>query len=159
MLRLFVDTGMRLAELAGLTVDDVDLDVEQVVFIEGKGRRVRACAIGKRTIMALDRYVRARSRHPAAHLPDLWLGDRTNKAMTSSGIAQIVRRRGDQAGIGGLHPHVFVRCWGASGSAQGPTRASSATSASCSPPPSCTRPQRAGMGPGHLPDWPPTAAT
>jgi site-specific recombinase XerC len=38
MVRLFLDTGMRRAELAGLTVDSVDLHVQQVLVM-GKGRR------------------------------------------------------------------------------------------------------------------------
>ena len=34
-------------------------------------------------------------------------GSARRGAPTSSGIAQIVRRRGEEAGIKGLHPHMF----------------------------------------------------
>jgi site-specific recombinase XerD len=54
-LRLFVDTGMRLAELAGLTLTDLDLELRPAVaFVVGKGRRQRACAMGAKTELALD---------------------------------------------------------------------------------------------------------
>jgi integrase len=39
---LLVDTGMRRAECAGMTLDDVDLD-QRIVWVLGKGRRPRRC--------------------------------------------------------------------------------------------------------------------
>ncbi len=45
IIRLFLDTGMRRGELAGLRVEDVDLDQEAAVVL-GKGRRPRACPFG-----------------------------------------------------------------------------------------------------------------
>ena len=50
VVRLFLDTGMRLAELTGLAVADVDLD--DVGLVLGKGSRPRACPLGNKT--ALD---------------------------------------------------------------------------------------------------------
>jgi integrase/recombinase XerC len=41
---LLVDTGMRRAECAGMTLDDVDLD-QRIVWVLGKGRRPRALPI------------------------------------------------------------------------------------------------------------------
>jgi site-specific recombinase XerD len=106
ILRLFYDTGMRLEELAGLDVADVDMD-DDVCHVLGKGRRRRAVPFGNQTGQALARYLRARMRHPQAQREQLWLGDRNRPPMTSDGIAQMVRRRGAQAGIDGLHPHMF----------------------------------------------------
>ena len=54
---LLVDTGMRRAECAGMTLDDVDLD-QRIVWVLGKGRRPRALSIGRKTAQALDRYLR-----------------------------------------------------------------------------------------------------
>jgi hypothetical protein len=56
-LRLCVDTGLCLAELVGLAVDDVDLD-DQVATVVGKGRRPRMVPFGAKTTAALDRYLR-----------------------------------------------------------------------------------------------------
>jgi site-specific recombinase XerC len=106
IIRLFVDSGIRLGEMAGLTLDDVDLDVHDVVHVMGKGSRGRSVPFGTRTGTALDRYLRERSRHKLAKLPNLWVGARGGP-MTESGIAQMLRRRGAQAGVEDLHPHRF----------------------------------------------------
>jgi site-specific recombinase XerD len=106
VLRLFLDTGMRLSELTRLTVDDLDLD-RDVAFVVGKGRRPRGCPFGAKTAQALSRYLRMRLKHPRHADAALWLGDNGRPAMTESGITQIVRRRGREAGIDGLHPHMF----------------------------------------------------
>jgi site-specific recombinase XerD len=122
ILRLFVDTGMRLAELTRLTLDDVELD-DQIALVMGKGRRARACPFGARTTQALDRYVRARRSHKLAHRPELWLGPANRQPMTDNGIAQMVRRRGRQAGIPDLHPHAlrhtFAHAWLSEGGNEG----------------------------------------
>jgi site-specific recombinase XerD len=123
ILRLFIDTGMRLAELAGLAVTDLDLDVDNVAVVLGKGRRLRACPFGRTTAQALDRYLRARARHPQAHLPALWLGERGKGAMTASGVAQVVKCRSSDAGIGHVHTHQFrhtyASAWLAAGGTEG----------------------------------------
>lgn len=82
----------------------MDLDVAVVV---GKGRRPRSCPFGARTGQALDRYLRKRARHREARDPALWLGEKNKGALTPSGIAQIVKRCGREAGIARLHPHMF----------------------------------------------------
>ena len=45
VLRLFLDSGMRLSELTNLKVSDVDLDA-RVAVVMGKGSRPRACPFG-----------------------------------------------------------------------------------------------------------------
>jgi site-specific recombinase XerD len=102
IVRVFIDSGARLAEVAGLTVEDVNLDSGSVRYV-GKGRRVRFNPVGNRTIRALDCYVRLRDRRPDANLPNLWLG--RSGAMTAYGIDEAVRRRARQAGIGPVHVH------------------------------------------------------
>jgi site-specific recombinase XerD len=122
ILRIFTDTGARLAELANLRLDgdegdgDVDLD-NGVLRVLGKGRRIRLLPVGAKTLKALDRYLRKRSLHPQASEPWLWLGPRGR--MTPSGIRQMVWRRSEEAGIGRIHPHqlrhTFAHEWLASG--------------------------------------------
>lgn len=73
LLRVFIDTGARLSELVGLTLEDLDLELG-LIHVLGKGRPPRVLSIGKRTARALDRYMRARAQHRDGHLPALWLG-------------------------------------------------------------------------------------
>jgi site-specific recombinase XerD len=102
--RVFIDTGARLAEVTGLLVATLELD-EGMLLVMGKGRRERALPVGSRTVKALDRYLRERSRHHAAAAPQLWVG--TRGPMTPSGVTQMMERRARQAGVGELHPHRF----------------------------------------------------
>jgi site-specific recombinase XerD len=113
----FLDAGLRLSELAGLRVeDDIDLKTRTLSVI-GKGRKPRIVGLGAQATQALDRYIRARRSHPQAHRAALWIGKRG--ALTGSGIRQVLERRGEQAGIDGLHPHLlrhwFAHTWLASG--------------------------------------------
>jgi site-specific recombinase XerD len=127
ILRVFIDTGARRAEIAGLRwnpgddeVHDVDLD-RGLLRVIGKGRRERVLPVGAKTVKALDRYIRKRSQHAAAREPWLWLGRKGR--MTETGIFQSVRRRGQQAGLGELHPHqlrhTFAHHWLADGGTEG----------------------------------------
>jgi site-specific recombinase XerD len=105
ILRVFMDTGARRAEVLGLTLEDVDLDDGRLT-VTGKGSRTRTVQVGVVTIRAIDRYVRARAKHPAAKRPELWLGRKG--PLRASGLAELVRDRGREAGIPGrLHPHMF----------------------------------------------------
>ncbi len=122
MFFIFVDTGARLAEVAGLRIDDAGFALDNgTLTVIGKGSRKRDLPIGRATIKALDRYLRERAHRPDAGSPRLWLGRKGH--LTESGITQVVRRRGRQAGIDGLHPHqfrhTFAHTWLASGGAEG----------------------------------------
>jgi site-specific recombinase XerD len=111
-----LDTGARRAELADLQLSDLDLELD-VALVLGKGRRERALPYGRKSAVALDRYLRVRARHKDAHLPWLWLGKRGR--LTAWGVQQLLRRRGEQAGLPGLHPHqlrhTFAHAWLAQG--------------------------------------------
>ena len=106
IIRLFLDTGMRLDELSGLKLEDIDLD-QNVAYVMGKGRRPRACPFGNKTSQALDRYIRQRNRQKRADLPHLWLGVNGRPNMTDNGVGQMIRKRGKEADIPDLHPHMF----------------------------------------------------
>lgn len=103
--RLFIDTGMRLSEMTGILLDDLDMKMDQVT-VRGKGDRVRILPFGAKTGQALERYLRLRGRHPLAGLPDLWIGAR-GKSLTPSGLRQMLDRRAAQAEVGHVHPHQF----------------------------------------------------
>lgn len=120
LLRLMIDTGVRLSEVSGLRIEDVDFNTEVVVVL-GKGRRPRAVPFGSKTSVALDRYVRVRATHSHARLPALWLGARG--ALTDSGVTQILRRRCAEASIDRIHPHQLrhtaASAWLAVGGSEG----------------------------------------
>jgi site-specific recombinase XerD len=120
IIRLLADTGMRRAECLGLMVDDVDFD-HDVAIVMGNGRRPRGCPFGAKTARTLDRYLRVRARRQDAQRPELWLARRGT--LNESGLATMLRRRGERAGIGPVHPHqlrhTFAHTWLASGGNEG----------------------------------------
>jgi site-specific recombinase XerC len=115
LLRLFFDGGVRLSELTGLTLADVDRE-QQVVHVIGKGGRSRAVPYGHKTAQAIDRYLRMRHRHPFAQTDALWLGLRG--PLNPGGVYRVVRRRAKQVGMD-IHPHqmrhTFAHDWRAQG--------------------------------------------
>jgi site-specific recombinase XerD len=104
IVRLLDDTGMRRQGIAGLMVDDLDMEVD-VAVVREKGNRVRSCPFSNVTATAITRYVRERAKHPLAQRAELWLG--RNGPLTESGFDQIVKQRAREAGIGNVHPHQF----------------------------------------------------
>ncbi len=103
ILRLFYATGMRLSELSGIAMADLDFKDPPTVTILGKGGRYRVVTMGRQASEAMDRYLAVRDRHPDRAHAHLWLG--TQGAMTTNGIAEVVKRRAEQAGIGPIHAH------------------------------------------------------
>lgn len=110
ILRVFLGTGCRLGELAGMRVTDVSPDHRRI-RVMGKGRRERDLMLPPEAITALDRYLRVRRRHSAAHSLMLWLGATGKGALSDNGVVQMLRRRCRDAGIRQLHPHLFRHSW------------------------------------------------
>lgn len=105
IIRFLIECGVRVSELCGLALVDVDLDTESA-FVVGKGSKRRAVYFGARTARALDRHRRERSRHRWSHLDALWLTQRG--AMSVDSVRDMVKARGRDAGIGDdVHPHRF----------------------------------------------------
>jgi len=104
ILRLLLDTGVRVSELCGLKLEDVDPDRE-VAYVIGAGSRPRALPFGARTGQAIDRYLQVRALHARASSPRLLLGLRG--AMTVDGVREVLEVRSRQAGVDGVHPHRF----------------------------------------------------
>jgi site-specific recombinase XerD len=105
ILLLLWDTGIRRAEIAGLRLEDVD-EEHDVMHVLGKGRRPRAVPFGTKAGKALMMYIaKARRDHSSAGSEWVWLGRKGR--LTDTGIAQMLRRRAHEAGIGEIHPHLF----------------------------------------------------
>jgi site-specific recombinase XerD len=113
---LFIASGARLAEIANLrwtpvdpATNDVDLD-RALIRVVGKGGRERPMYVGANASKALDRYLfDHRARHRLAGSPWLRLGP--GGRYGAWGIGQMIRKRGEAAGIPGLHPHAFRHAW------------------------------------------------
>ena len=128
ILSILIDTGARRSEVANLRYRpgeprENDIDLEQgIIRVVGKGRRERVIPLSPKATVAVDRYLRLRAKHPAAHLQWLWLG-RLAERFTDSGILQMVRRRGKEAGLEDVFVHrfrhSFAHAWQAAGGNEG----------------------------------------
>ena len=103
--RVLIDTGMRLTELTNMRLADIDWEARSITVL-GKGRKQRFCWFGGKSLKALDLYINwARPKHADAGNQAVWLG--RQGPMTQSGIYQMVKVRGEAAGIENCHPHKF----------------------------------------------------
>lgn len=112
ILRLFMASGLRLAELGGMTVLALNLGARTAVvgYDTAKGRRERSVRFDAGTAVALDRWLRVRKADKHAGSPQLWLAERGRGQLTVSGIYQMVERRGLAVGAD-LNPHMFRHTW------------------------------------------------
>ncbi|MCI0856065.1 MAG: tyrosine-type recombinase/integrase [Chloroflexi bacterium] len=96
-----LDTGLRAAELLSLTVEGIDWR-ERRALILGKGARERLVLFEAKTLLALQRYHRQAGIKNGALFQS-----RTGEPLSQTALYLAIRRRGEQAGIEGLHPHTF----------------------------------------------------
>ena len=89
----FLDTGLRLSELAAIQVNDIDFD-NGIIKVMGKGRKERFVRVGKETQKALLRYLLMRKDG----LSCLWASDH-GEPIKARGIQSLIKRLGQRAGI------------------------------------------------------------
>lgn len=116
LMRILGDSGPRASGLMNVRYTPRDPDASDVDL---RGRRLRIrlkggdehwLPIGAKAAQALDRYLRARSAHKhALTSPWLWLGitGRGVSHFTSEGLRDMLKRRGELAGIPGVIPHRY----------------------------------------------------
>lgn len=106
MLELLYATGMRVGELCGLDVDDVDRD-RNVVRVFGKGRKERTVPFGQPAAAALDAWLghgRGQLVRPGSG-PALFLGARGGRIDQRAVRTLVHRRIADVPGAPDLGPH------------------------------------------------------
>ena len=95
LLLVMASTGARRAEIAALTVSDVDLDIGTVLIRNGKGGRSRTAFLDTRSRRAAIHWICHAGI--SGHDP-LWRSQRGN-ALNGDGIRQVLERRSRRAGI------------------------------------------------------------
>ena len=114
VLEVLYGTGLRVSELVGLSLGDVDLDAS-LLRAFGKGSKERIVPVGTHATRALVAWLGEGGR--PALVPRQWrrrgdaeavfLGQRGGR-LTRQGAWDVLRRRGEQVGLAGrLSPHVL----------------------------------------------------
>jgi site-specific recombinase XerD len=92
IISLFADTGIRLSELASLTLGIINLEgTDPYIRVEGKGRKKREVGLGKQSRRALEVYLSASGAAVRVQTPQARLGHALEAQKV--GAAQAVRAR------------------------------------------------------------------
>jgi integrase/recombinase XerC len=106
ILELFYSTGIRLSELSGMNLEDLDLLSDQTK-VRGKGRKERIVPVGSRASLALRRYLNLRDRvvtQPRSDRRAVFVS-RQGKRLAPRGIQRAVHQMFDAVGGDGLRVH------------------------------------------------------
>ena len=106
ILELFYSSGLRLSELTGLNLLDLDLLSDQVK-VRGKGRKERLVPLGSRASRVLRQYLDIRetvAARPGADRRAVFLG-RRGRRLTPRSVQRIAHRALDAVGGDGLRTH------------------------------------------------------
>jgi len=102
ILELLYGSGLRVSELVGLNLDDIDR-TERWLRVRGKGRKERQVPFGGKAADALERYLDERASRENA----LFLNHRGER-LTDRGVRGIIKLYATLiAGDSSLHPHSF----------------------------------------------------
>lgn len=106
IMELFYSSGLRLSELVGLDLSDLDLR-DRTVRVLGKGSKTRVVPVGRQAIQALNAWLAQRALLAKGDTPAVFVGQRGERISPRT----IQARLSDWAKKQGLgmhvHPHMF----------------------------------------------------
>jgi len=106
MITLLLDCGLRLSEVAGIKIQDINFE-KGYVMIMGKGRKGRIVPIGLKARRALLAYVNKRRMNDTTTDGEHFFLTKARKQMTTHCIASFMARLKKRTGITRLHTHLF----------------------------------------------------
>lgn len=110
MFELMYSSGLRLSELAGLDIDDIDLS-NGVVRVLGKGSKTRVVPVGKKAIEAINIYLPHRTLWQEG-TDALFISERHGTRLSPRAIQLRLKVCATNAGISQhLHPHLLRHCF------------------------------------------------
>ena len=96
LLELLYSSGLRVSELTGLDLADLDLE-EGSVRVRGKGRKERIVPVGRKAIEAVEAYL-ARERRGGHAAGALFLNVRDGRRLTSRSVHRLLGARAARQG-------------------------------------------------------------
>jgi integrase/recombinase XerC len=106
ILELFYSSGLRLAELVGLNLGDVDV-ADHTVRVVGKGSKMRVVPVGKKALAALHDWQAVRAGMARAGETALFVGRRglrISPRTVQKRVNEWAKRQGAPTGV---HPHML----------------------------------------------------
>lgn len=106
IMELFYSSGLRLSELVGLNLADLDRG-DRTVRVLGKGRKTRVVPVGKHALDALARWLKERATIAATGEHALFVGARGER-LGPRAIQKRIASWARHQGLGRhVHPHLF----------------------------------------------------
>ncbi len=106
MVEILYATGLRVSELVGLRIGDLDLDLG-VLNCFGKGSKERRVPIGRSALDFLNLYLSARTRLLGDAHSDKLFVDRGGRRMSRQKFWKLIKDYGRMAGIDEVTPHML----------------------------------------------------
>jgi integrase/recombinase XerC len=106
LMELLYSSGLRLAELVSLDLTDLDLK-DRTVRLLGKGNKSRIVPVGKKALVALERWLPARAKIVKPQEMAVFIG-RNGRRLGARAIQLRVGEWARRQGLGvPVHPHLF----------------------------------------------------
>ena len=103
MIELLYSCALRVSELVGINLEDIDMD-EGFVKVMGKGGNARFSPMGQTTVDVLKRYIKQR---PSSATNALFINQNNTRISTRT-VQNVVKKRALQVGISiNVHPHML----------------------------------------------------
>lgn len=103
-------TGMRVSELSGINLNDLDLESAQVSTV-GKGRKPRICLLGDRAVSLLREYMSKRAKLVGLSQEALFINYKNNR-ISDRVIRYIVKKYMRKISLKTkISPHTFRHCF------------------------------------------------
>ena len=106
ILELLYSSGLRLGELVGLDVTDLDLD-DATVRVTGKGSKTRVVPVGRQARQALAMWLSRRAELASPEEPALFVGRRGARLKSRAIQARVKRWSALQGSPVAVHPHLL----------------------------------------------------
>ena len=104
---LIYSSGLRLAELVGIDVDDIDLEQRQLV-VTGKGNKTRYLPIGRKAVEAVERWLRVRPGYCRDGSQNALFLSKQGKRISARNVQSRLNRLAGLQALGQqLSPHVL----------------------------------------------------
>ena len=104
LVEFLVSTGLRVSELTGMKIEDVNFDTLSVHVVNGKGDKERMTYATQVAAKHLISYLRGRKKES-----EMLFCNRDGGRISTTLIQRVLKQLGKRAGVDGVHPHRFRR--------------------------------------------------
>jgi len=106
ILELLYATGIRVSELVGLNLDDVDLKTGKI-FVYGKGRKYRLVFMGEKAKQALENYLQVRKGLVKKGIERALFLNVRGERLSARSVERIVKKYSIHAVFKDVYPHML----------------------------------------------------